>query len=178
MKLPNDVTDMMEKLDATTYNHSFRMWEIAQAMESDFQMEDDHFSTAAFLHDIGKIHISEKILDKRDNLSVLEREVIDLHPYMGYRLLERYGLPEEVKRLVLYHHGLKPKILMQLPDCDSGVIANQAKMLHTLDVFEALTTDRPYKRRMSVAAACDYMEREGGYHKEVIQYLRNHVSDF
>lgn len=178
MKLSNDVLNLLEKLDATTYNHSYRLWEMALGVEEHFHMTDDVLSTAALVHDIGKLYIPKLILDKRDGLDALEREVMDLHPYYGYRILSEHGVEEIVKRLVLYHHGMEPKVLTILPEFEAPKAAEKAKMLHTLDVFEALTTDRPYRRRLSVERACACMEQEPGYHEETLEYLKHYRKDF
>lgn len=178
MNLPHEVLDIMENLDSTTYNHSFRLWEMAVCVEGCYHMTDDTLSTAAFVHDIGKIYMPYSILNKREGLSTLEREIIDYHSYYGYRILDQYRVNEVVKRIVLWHHGLKPKVMMPLPKFYSVETADKAKMLHTLDVFEALTTDRPYKRRMSVSDAIAYMENEQGYHREILRYLKRTEKDF
>ena len=178
MKLSNDVLHLLEKLDATTYNHSYRLWEMALGVEEHFHIKDDVLSTAALVHDIGKLYIPKMILDKRGGLDALEREVIDLHTYYGYRILEAHGVDEVVRRIVLYHHGTEPKVLIEMSKSVYENIFVKAKMLHTLDVFEALTTDRPYKRRMSVERACTWMEQEPGYHKETLEYLKRYRKDF
>ena len=178
MKLSNDVLNLMEKLDATTYNHSYRLWEMAMGVEEHFHYKDDVLSTAALVHDIGKLYIPKIILDKRGGLDVLEREVIDLHAYYGYRILEKYGVDEVIRRIVLYHHGMNPMVLTSLPEFEDSETAEKAMILHTLDVFEALTTDRPCKRRLSVERACTWMEQEPGYHKETLEYLKRYRKDF
>lgn len=177
-RLPDEVINIMRKLDATTYNHSYRMFNIALQMEYDFGMKNENFSIASFVHDIGKVYIPELILDKRKGLNGLERQLIDLHSYIGYRILDKYEIEEDVKRMVLYHHTVNPILMQPVPEYDISGIERQIKMLHTLDVFEALTTDRPYKRRMSVSEACHFMEQDTGYDKEVLEYLREQVSDF
>lgn len=76
-----------------------------------------------------------------------------LHPYFGYRMLGGYGVSEEVRRMVLYHHGMNPVVLQPLAEYRGAAVEDRARMLHTIDAFEALTTDRPYRRRMSVRQA-------------------------
>lgn len=178
MKISNDVLNLMEKLDSTTYNHSYRLWELAISFEEHFKCKDDVLSKAALLHDIGKLYVPDWILNKRGGLDALEREVIDLHPYYGYRILEACGVDEVVRRIVLYHHGMHPKVLAALPEYNDSMVMERATILHTLDVFEALTTDRPYRRRMSVKRACAWMEQESGYHTGTLVYLRNYCNDF
>lgn len=178
MELTNDVLEIIQLLDSSTYNHSYRMWWLAREMETAFRRKDDSFSAASFIHDIGKYYIPYRILDKREGLTSLEREIIDLHPYLGYRLLEHTELPERVKRLVLYHHGMDPKVLTPLGEYDKALVEEDAKMLKTLDVFEAMTSDRPYKRRMSVEETYQFMKADGGFHEGAMKYLRENVTDF
>ena len=58
MKVPNDVLNLMEKLDSTTYNHSYRIWKLAIGLEEYFNHADNDLSTAALLHDIGIRYIT------------------------------------------------------------------------------------------------------------------------
>ena len=178
MELPVKIREMLEQLDSTTYNHSLRVWKMAVLMEAAYGMEDGSLSTAALVHDIGKLYIPERILDKHGGLTGLEREVIGLHPYYGYRLLKDHGVDEEVGRLVLYHHGMNPALAKSLPEYHGVPVVDRAKMLHTIDAFEALTTDRPYRRRMSVRQAADFLEGQEGYHPVAMSFLRENAVDF
>lgn len=178
MELPVKIREMLEQLDSTTYNHSLRVWKMAVLMEAAYRMEDESLSTAALVHDIGKLHIPERILDKHGGLTALEREVMGLHPYLGYRLLTDHGVGEEVKRLVLYHHGMNPALLNPLPEYHGVSVADRARMLHTIDAFEALTTDRPYRRRMSVKQAADFLGGQEGYHSGALLFLKENAVDF
>ena len=178
MKLTSEVWDIMRGLDSGTYNHCHRMWLIARGLEDHFGRKDDSYSTAAFIHDIGKFYVPVCILDKREGLTSLEREIVELHPYFGYQLLDAAGVDERVKRLVLYHHGMEPRMLTVLPEFDSASVEGDANMLRTLDVFDALTSDRPYRRRKSVEETYSFMINEGSFHKETLKYLRENVTNF
>lgn len=178
MNLPAKIKDKMAQLDSTTYNHSIRVWKLALGVEEYYRMEDDSLSTAAFVHDIGKLYISPEILDKHESFTELERELVNLHPYIGYRILEEGSVSEIVRRIVLYHHGMNPKLLASLPDFYSSMVESKAKMLHTIDAFEALTTDRPYRRRMSVKQAAAFLREQEGCHRQVLRFLRENIHDF
>lgn len=178
MELPMEIKNRMEQMDSTTYNHSIRVWELALGVEAYYKMTDDCLSTAALVHDIGKLYISERILDKHEGFDTLEREIIDLHPYIGYRILDDHRVNEVVKRIVLYHHGMHPKRLEPLPEFYSVMTMEKAKMLHTIDAFEALTTDRPYHRRLSVRQAVSFLQGQEGYHSHILLYLKEHAADF
>lgn len=79
---------------------------------------------------------------------------------------------------MLYHHGRNPRLLSPLPEFYSSMVESKAKMLKTIDAFEALTTDRPYRRRMSVKQAAAFLREQEGYHRQVLRYLRENIHDF
>lgn len=167
--IPKDVMELMEKLDFVTYSHSCRVCRMAAGIEESMGMSDGILSASAFVHDIGKYYIPASILDKRGSLTALEREIIDLHPYIGYCILDGAGVCEEIRNTVLCHHGMQPKTLKPLPAC-RGRVEELAGMLKTLDVFEALTADRPYRRGVTKEQAYAFM-RQGGYHADVLRCL-------
>lgn len=178
MDLSVEVRAMVEGMDSYTYNHSVRTWRFACMVEAFFCLGADRLSDAAYVHDIGKLFIPDRILDKHGGLKQFEREVMGLHPYFGYRILEGHGISEEVRRMVLYHHGMNPVLLKPLTEYPVEVVADRAKMLHTIDAFEALTTDRPYRRRMSVRQAAEFLKGQDGYHMEVLSCLKRCAEDF
>ena len=143
-------------MDSTTYNHSMRVMLIALEIETTLRLDDHKLSEAALLHDIGKIYISPTILDKKEGLSSLERELIDLHAYIGYSILHGFDIDEDI----WYHHGSTPITISPIEKYNSEEIYEKAKMLHTIDVFEALTSDRPYHRGMSAKDALSIMKDE------------------
>ena len=167
----SNIFNMLEKLDSTTYNHSMRVMLIALEIETTLRLDGHKLSEAALLHDIGKIYISPTILDKKEGLSSLERELIDLHAYIGYSILHGFDIDEDICRIILYHHGSTPITISPIEKYNSEEIYEKAKMLHTIDVFEALTSDRPYHRGMSAKDALSIMKDEKGYHKDVYNYI-------
>ncbi|MFC1512341.1 HD-GYP domain-containing protein, partial [Candidatus Latescibacterota bacterium] len=113
-----------------------------------------------FLHDIGKSLIPIRILNKKGTLSSIEWEIIKEHPDKGYRLLEKFGtISEEIEIIVLQHHerhdgngyprGLKGE-----------QIHIYAKICMIADVFDALTSYRPYKEKYSTFDALKIMKNE------------------
>ena len=167
--IPKGIMELMEKLDFVTYSHSCRVWQMAAEIEERMGMGDGILSASAFVHDIGKYYIPATILDKRGSLTSLEREIIDLHPYIGYCILDGAGVCGEIRHTVLCHHSLQPKALKPLPAC-RGRVEELAEMLKTLDVFEALTADRPYRRGVTKGQAYAFM-RQGAYHADVMRCL-------
>lgn len=101
-------------------------------------------AVVGFLHDIGKTKIPKNVLNKRDKLSTLEYVMIQAHTAYSVSLLFEAGLPKSILQGVLYHHE---------NDDGSGYpcgikgddIPLIAKIAHVADVFDALTSRRPYK---------------------------------
>jgi putative nucleotidyltransferase with HDIG domain len=171
----NEIGDRLEgllkDLDSTTYNHSVRVMLLAVELEEYLSMTDHKLMSAALFHDLGKIYVPFKILDKSQSLTRLEREIIDLHPYIGYLLLSELGVDEDICRIVLYHHGVKPLTISDIGYYDNNDTYDKALMLHTIDAFEALTSDRPYHRGVHSKEALTIMSRDNRYHAETLQYL-------
>jgi HD-GYP domain-containing protein (c-di-GMP phosphodiesterase class II) len=113
---------------------------------------------SSLLHDIGKIGISERILMKPAELTPEERNVIQLHPRIGYRLIQQVPSLQGTANAILHHHerwdgdgypaGLRGE-----------EIPLEARIIAVADAFSAMTADRPYRGRLSLEEACAELER-------------------
>ena len=115
----------------------------------------------SLLHDVGKIGISERILHKPARLTQEEFAVIQLHPRIGYRLIEQVPSLRPVAAAVLHHHerfdgGGYPTGLV------GEQIPLEARIVCVADAFSAMTADRPYRARMPLSDACAELERNAG----------------
>ncbi len=119
------------------------------AISSGFPSEKtDKFRLAALLHDIGKLVVPTSILNKENSLSPDEREIIHEHPYYTEKTLEIMGLDSQVTRWASNHHEKLngsgyPKGLR------SDNLDYESRALAALDVYQALTEDRPYRPKYS-----------------------------
>lgn len=166
-----DIGEIFKKLDSVTYNHSIRVMCIAKEIEEFYHYDNCILGNAALVHDIGKIFVSSKILDKVEKLDSIERKLINLHPYIGYAILKNAGVNEDVCRIVLYHHGANPIVLEPIEPINEVEIYNVALMLHSIDCFEALTSDRPYHRGFLAEDALKILFREKNHHPDVLNYV-------
>lgn len=116
---------------------------------------------AALLHDLGKIGVPDSILGKKGPLTPSEYELVRKHPQMGAEIVRSIHTLEGVSQMILHHHerynglgypaGLKGKKI-PLP---AGIIA-------VVDVYEALTAERPYNQTYSRQEALEIIEEASG----------------
>ena len=116
---------------------------------------------ASLLHDVGKIGVSERILLKPGRLTPEERGIVELHPRIGYRIVEQVPALRSMTAAILHHHERYDGA-----GYPSGLrgeeIPLEARVVCVADCFSAMTSDRPYRERMSVEEACAELERCAG----------------
>lgn len=116
---------------------------------------------AGLLHDVGKIGIDDRILNKPDRLSTDEYEQIKRHPEIGEYILTPISYFHDIARVVRHHHERWDG--GGYPDGLSGEdIPLEARILCIADFFDSITSSRPYRRPMDVGRALQVMEEESG----------------
>lgn len=113
---------------------------------------------AAELHDIGKYYIPEYVLNAARPLLPTERCVVDMHAYYGYLKLKELGYSDRVAQIVMLHHG-KDKV----PDLDKIQLCSGVEEVYQIlivaDIYDAVTSNRPYRVAMSRADALHIVEK-------------------
>jgi diguanylate cyclase (GGDEF)-like protein len=116
----------------------------------------------ALFHDIGKLGIPSTILTKPGPLSPRERAVIETHPILGERILAPIEQLEEVRRIVRACHERFDGT--GYPDKIAGeAIPIESRIIFVCDAFHAMTTDRPYRRALSVEVARHRLQDGAGW---------------
>lgn len=137
-------------------------------LDKQCQPLDMHYITrAAIFHDLGKIVIPDSILQKPAALTESERQIMKAHTWMGAQIarqMEHRGDPRYVQHLTdicAYHHENWDGT--GYPAGLSGEnIPYSARLMHVVDVYDALVSKRPYKDAFSKEAAIAYMKSERG----------------
>jgi len=150
--------------DPYTRGHSERVAEYAIAICKKINLSEEskrEIETAAFLHDIGKIGIDDKILQKPGKLSKEEMEIIKTHSQISINILTNIDFPWAILASVRHHHerydgngypnGLKGE-----------EISLGARILAVADAFEAMTSDRPYRSALSKQKAIEELKKCSG----------------
>jgi len=131
---------------------------------------------AGHLHDIGKIAVPEHILNKPEKLNDEEFEIIKKHPVVGADILEEYPELSFVVPVVLYHHER-----MDGSGYPFGLKNNEipllARILAVADVFDALTSDRPYRAAMKPENALSLMKKMP-LDQKIVSVLEKHFPKF
>ena len=113
------------------------------------------------LHDIGKIGISECILNKPGRLTPQEFEEIKRHPELGVRIISDVPFLKSLVPLVLHHHEFYAG--GGYPTGIAGEdIPYGARILSVSDAYEAMTSDRPYRKSLPQEVAFSILEKEKG----------------
>jgi putative nucleotidyltransferase with HDIG domain len=141
----------LESTDPYTKGHSVRVSELAKetAIAMDLPPNEvENVRVAGLLHDIGKVEVSGEILRKAAELTTQERELIDAHVVKGAYLLTSVGsVLKEVVPIVIAHHKYFVDTLDK-NNRDIKKIPLAARIIGVADSFDAMTTDRPYRKGM------------------------------
>jgi putative two-component system response regulator len=165
---------IVEAGDASTHGHCERLACYATALGTSCNLEGADLVAlrrGAFLHDIGKIAIPDRVLLKPSRLTRREYELIKTHPVVGDELVRAFRSLDAVRDIVRHHHERLDGL--GYPDGLAGdEIPLLAQIVTIVDVYDALTMKRPYRRAMSRAAAFATMRgeaREGAYSTELVE---------
>jgi len=142
--------------DAYTRGHSHRVSAYCVAMAEGLgwgKTDKEGLRVAGLLHDIGKIAVEKSIINKTSDLSNDEIKELNRHPLIGYQILSRAKFPwEGVPEIVRNHHE---KVNGRgYPDGLKGAdISRGARIMALADAFDAMTTDRPYRKQLPLETA-------------------------
>jgi HD-GYP domain-containing protein (c-di-GMP phosphodiesterase class II) len=141
--------------DAYTHGHSFRVAKYAILIGRQLGVTEEKLTDleiAAYMHDLGKIGVSEAILGKAGRLTSQEFEEVKKHPLITDRILGAIHLPQHIVDAAVQHHERLDGHGYPL-GLEGDSISEYARIIAVADVFDALTTTRFYREAMAVEAA-------------------------
>ncbi|WKJ89900.1 HD domain-containing protein [Methylomonas montana] len=144
-----------------TEQHSERVAQIARCLAADFGIAGsdlDQVEIAGLLHDIGKLRVSEDIIDKPGSLTSDERACMQRHSYDTFRILQRVFADSKIPEWAGLHHenlrgeGYPFKTLGKSLELECRIIS-------VADIFQALAQSRPYREGMHLADIIDHLQQ-------------------
>lgn len=172
----------LESTDRYTKGHSVRVSELAMEIGIAMDLprkEVENIRVAGLLHDIGKIEVSGEILRKAAALTTEERELMDGHTVKGAYLLTSVGsVLKEVVPIVISHHQYFMDAI-ETPEKEITGIPLGARIVGVADAFDAMTSDRPYRKGMTPREAAEEIVKHSGkqFDPEVVDAFKRVIRE-
>ncbi len=161
----DSLTNALEAKDKYTEGHSARVstYSVEIGKKLGYSKSKLHIlKYGAQLHDIGKIGIADAIINKPDRLTEEERKIIENHTEIGYKILSVNPFFDSVKNFVRYHHeSMDGSGYYHLK---GGEYPEEAMIISCADIYDALTSDRPYRKALSRKQALQILATNIGTH--------------
>ncbi|HEY7591441.1 MAG TPA: HD domain-containing phosphohydrolase [Candidatus Limnocylindrales bacterium] len=149
------LAELVDDRDSTTFRHSQRVADRAAQLARALALPDDEVALirrAASVHDLGKIGVPDRVLLKPGPLTADERQTMSQHTRLGWEVLSRFGLFRPGAAIVRHHHERWDGT--GYPDGLAGAaIPYGARIVAVADAFDAMTSDRPYRRALDEGEA-------------------------
>lgn len=170
----------IESSDSYTFGHCSRVAEMAVAVAESLQLDALAVTTirlGAYLHDLGKVRVPHEVLNKPGPLTREEFEVIQMHPVWGIEMLEGIEFPWDLKGIIRWHHEKHDGT--GYPDRLRGdEIPLGAQIVGIVDVYDALTTSRPYRAALSHdTAMAEIAKMRSSWSPEVVEAFIRAMTD-
>jgi hypothetical protein len=158
------LANTIDKRDTYTYQHSLRVAAYVAQTAARLKLPADEVElivSAAHVHDLGKIAIDNRILFKEGPLTAEERQQVNTHPAAGAELAGQFCMYGEGAEIIRHHHERWDG--SGYPDGLVGeAIPLGARLIAVADVYDAMTSDRPYRRALSHEVAVSELTRGAG----------------
>lgn len=160
------IADILEANDRYTYGHSNKVTKYAINICKGLKLSTKKLKLvedAALLHDIGKIGINRKILNKKGRLTISEWEEVKKHPSIGAEIVEQTGILNDLVPIIRHHHERFDGGGYPDPGFRNGKIPMEARIIAIADAYDAMTSERPYRDRpLTQKMALSEIEKNAG----------------
>jgi putative nucleotidyltransferase with HDIG domain len=154
--------DVIDAKSPFTYRHSTGVAGAAVAIAQTLSLSEPEVTLirrSALLHDIGKLSVSNAILDKPDKLTEAEWEVVRKHPAYSYQILKRIPNFHELSEIAASHHE-KLDGTGYFRGMTADGLSLPARILVVSDIYDALAAKRPYRDALPLETVLDIMQRD------------------
>ncbi|WP_081412816.1 HD-GYP domain-containing protein [Chitinilyticum aquatile] len=158
------VAMLVEARDAYTGGHLWRVSQFARLLAEDAGLDEHETARVAlggFMHDFGKVGIPDAILNKPDKLDEAEWAIMQRHPGIGEKMIAQHPLAPLIRGAIAWHHE-RPDGRGYPYQLSDEAIPVEARIVALADAFDAMTSNRPYRKGMPIAAALAEIERNLG----------------
>ena len=155
------IASIVDKRDPYTAGHSMRVAQYSKSLARRMKLrasEIRRVEIGALLHDIGKVGVPDAVLLKKDRLDESERAIIALHPQIAGEIFNNVEAMTDILPCIVAHHeridgrGYPGRLAGESIPLGARIIA-------VADAYDAMTTDRPYRRALSSEVACEELRR-------------------
>jgi putative nucleotidyltransferase with HDIG domain len=149
--------------DEYTYSHCVNTAVLCSVFAKEFSFNAvalKEITLGAMLHDIGKMRIPKVILHKPDKLSREEMEIVKRHPELGYKMIKQMGASESIANMAYNHHE-KTNGTGYPRSLNGSQLSVYDQIMSIVDVYDALISDRPYKKAIPFHQAINILFLEG-----------------
>lgn len=159
-----NLANVIDSRTPYTKGHSVEVAKLATLLAGEIGLEKSDIESlriASILHDVGTLHIPERVLNKPGDLTEEEKKIIQAHPGLVEMVLKKYPHVEQVLPAILYHHerfdgnGYPTGIL-------GDEIPLHARILAIAEAFNAMISPRPYKKRLAFREAVNELQAQSG----------------
>jgi putative two-component system response regulator len=169
----------VEAKDKYTEDHTQRVGEISRKFGMMMGLPPDMNESlykAGILHDIGKIGIPDSILNKPSRLTSNEYNIIKTHTEIGKEICKPLNSMKDITDVILYHHERWDGSGYPLGLTESE-IPLMAQIVSIVDVYDALSTDRPYRRAYTIREVLHILENESdkSFNPDLIKFFLDKV---
>lgn len=165
-----------------TAEHSLRVADLAKYLANRnglTQVQCDKIEIAALLHDLGKLHTPDRILEKAGPLSATERAIMNQHSFETYEILRHIRGLGDVARWAAYHHeGVNGGGYPFHPH--EKDLSIEARIIAVADIFQALVQRRPYRPGLELSEVLDVLDEMavgGRVDPDVVELVKHHAAE-
>ena len=165
----------LDAVDPYTHEHSVRVSDYAVRVARQLGIPESEVETiryAALVHDIGKIAQRPDVIRKPDILDDEERRLMMRHPEAGARIIGQIRALRDAARMVRTHHW-RPDGRGYPPGLTEADVPLGARVIHVCDAFDAMVSDRPYRKGLPIDRALAELRRHSGtqFDREIVEAL-------
>ncbi|GGC04685.1 phosphodiesterase [Marinobacterium zhoushanense] len=165
-----------------TTEHSLRVADLSKYLAHNHglsQVQCDKIEIAALLHDLGKLHTPDRILEKAGPLSATERAIMHQHSFETYEILRHIKGLGDLARWAAYHHeGVNGGGYPFHPH--EKDLSIEARIIAVADIFQALVQQRPYREGLELSAVLDVLDEMAVSRRvdiEVVELVKCHAAE-